>query len=252
MGSSRTGPRSTRSAATCTSRASRHGWCARANSLCPWNEASRHPRADVGPLRFERLAEEARALEAVAPRLIHRLGEPDARTDGDVDVLPARAYLERRRIERKSVLRAGDAERLAQASRTRAQQPLVRDAAAAAHRGEALRGGERADQHRAGAALGLAYEVEAPVHAIGAVDIGVTRRTEHHAVAFGAAAKGMRGRVGMVIGLELDDDAADALEQQRRSDEIGGDRVHAAGKETSAEQLRHRGVSIGNSAAGVA
>jgi len=46
-----------------------------------------------------------------------------------------------------------------------------------------------------------------------------------------------------VVGLDLDDDAADALEQERRTDEIGGDRVHAAGEETSTEQLGHRGVS---------
>src|SRR5262245_59526007 len=55
----------------------------------------------------------------------------------------------------------------------------------------------------------------------------------------------MRGRIGVVIGLDLDDDAADAFEQERRTDEIGGDRVHAAGEEVSAEQLGpwHRGVS---------
>src|SRR5258708_36840089 len=86
--------------------------------------------------------------------------------------------------------------------------------------GEALRGRERADEHRAGTALRLAYEVEAPVHAVGAVDIGVARRTEHHAVALGAAAERMRGRIGVMVGLDLDDDAADRLEQQRRADEI--------------------------------
>src|SRR6516225_8027336 len=252
MGSSQTGRRSRRSAATSTSRASPRGWRAWTNSSCPaWNEAARHPRANTGPSRFERLAEETRAFEAVAPRMIHGLGQPDARADGDVDVLRARAYLEWRRIERKAVLRAGDAERLAQASRPGAQQALVRDAAAAAHRGEALRGRERADQHRAGAALRLAYEVEAPVHAVRAVDVGVAGRTEHHTVPLGAAAERMRGRIGVVVGLDLDDDAADALEQERRADEIGGDRVHAAGKETSAEQLGpwHQGVSTGNGVA---
>src|SRR5215468_4376344 len=252
MGSSQTGRRSRRSAATSTSRASPRGWCARTNSSCPvWNEAARRPRRRTGPSRFERLAEEARAFEAIAPRLIHRLGEPDARADGDVDVLRARAYLERRLIKRKAVLRVGDAERLAQASRSRAQQALVGDAPAAAHRGQALRGCERADQHRAGATLRLAYEVEAPVHAVRAVDVGVAGRTEHHGVALGLPAERMRGRIGVVVGLELDDDAADALEQQRRADEIGGDRVHAARKETSAKQLGpwHQLVSTGSGAA---
>src|SRR5205823_10455577 len=60
-------------------------------------------------------------------------------------------------------------------------------------------GRERADQHRAGAALRLAYEVEAPVHAVRAVDVGVAGRTEHHAVALGAAAERMRGRIGVVV-----------------------------------------------------
>src|ERR1700746_2846245 len=176
MGSTRTGRHSRRSAATSTSRASPRGWCARTNSSCPaWNEAARHPRSRAEPSRFERLAEEARAFEAVAPRLFHRLGEADARADDDVDVPRARAYLERRLIERKGVLRVGDAERLAQASRPRAQQALVGDAAAAAHRGEAVRGRKRADEHRAGAALRLAYEGEAPVHAGRAGDGGGVR-----------------------------------------------------------------------------
>src|SRR5260221_6740142 len=149
--------------------------------------------------------------------MIPRLGEPDARVDGDVDVLRARAYLEWRRIERKGVLRAGDAERLAQASRPRAQQALVRDAAAAAHRGEALRGRKRADEHRAGTALRLAYEVEAPVDAVGAGDIGGAGRTEHHAVGLKAAAERRRGRIGVMVGLDLDDDASDAPEPQRHA-----------------------------------
>ena len=87
------------------------------------------------------------------------------------------------------------------------------------------------------------------MHAVRAVDVGVAGRTEHHAVALGLPAERMRGRIGVVVGLDLDDDAADALEQERRADEIGGDRVHAAGKETSAEQLGHRGVSTGGGVA---
>src|SRR5215472_6960523 len=115
---------------------------------------------------FERLADEARAFKAVAPGMIHGLGDPDTRADGDVDVARARENLEWRRIECKPVLRAGDGERLAQPSRPRPQQALVRDAAAAAHRRKAVRGRQRADQHRAGTALRLAHEVEAPVHAV--------------------------------------------------------------------------------------
>ena len=188
----------------------------------------------------ERLAEEARAFEAVAPGMIHRLGDADARSDGDLDVVRARKELERRLVERESVVLVGDAERLAQPSRARAQQPLVGDAAPAAHGGEAMRRRERADQHRAGDARRLADEIEAPMDAVGAVDIGIAGRAEHDGIARGRPAKRVRRRIGVVIGLDLDDDAADAIEQERRTDQLGRDRVHAAGEEGSAEQPCHR------------
>jgi hypothetical protein len=40
------------------------------------------------------------------------------------------------------------------------------------------------------------------------------------------------GRIGVVIGLDLDDPPADAVDQQRRPDQLGSDLVHAAGEET--------------------
>ncbi len=59
------------------------------------------------------------------------------------------------------------------------------------------------------------------MNAVGAVDIGIAGRTEHHGVARGASAEAMRRGFGVVIGLDLDDDAADAIEQQRRADQSG-------------------------------
>jgi hypothetical protein len=47
----------------------------------------------------------------------------------------------------------------------------------------------------------------------------------------------MRGRIGVVVGLDLDDDAADTLNQQRRADQIGRDLMYAAGEERSLEGL---------------
>src|SRR5262249_1170575 len=83
-------------------------------------------------------------------------------------------------------------------------------------------------------------------------DIGIARRTEHHRVALGPAAEGMRCGIGVVIGLDFDDGAANAFEQQRCPDEIGGNNVHAAGKETSAKEAArwHRVVSTGNGSGG--
>ena len=48
----------------------------------------------------------------------------------------------------------------------------------------------------------------------------------------------MRRRIGVVIGLDLDDAAAGAFEQQRRADQIGRDLMHAA-FEKVAVQVRH-------------
>ena len=49
----------------------------------------------------------------------------------------------------------------------------------------------------------------------------------------------MRCRIGVVIGLDLDDPAADAVEQQRRADQLGRDLMDAAGEELAAELLNH-------------
>src|SRR5262249_49275983 len=68
--------------------------------------------------------------------------------------------------------------------------------------------------------------------------------TEHDRVARGLPVERVRRGIGVVIGLDLDDDAADALEQQRRADEIGRHLVHAAGKEFSAEQGCHWGYRL--------
>ena len=45
----------------------------------------------------------------------------------------------------------------------------------------------------------------------------------------------MRRRVGVVIGLDLDDPAADAVDQQRRADQFGRDLMDAAGEERALE-----------------
>ena len=40
-----------------------------------------------------------------------------------------------------------------------------------------------------------------------------------------------------MIGLDLDDDAADAVDQERRADQIGRDLMHAAGKKRAFQRL---------------
>ena len=50
----------------------------------------------------------------------------------------------------------------------------------------------------------------------------------------------MRGRIGVVIGLELDNDAADTIDEQRRADQIGRDFEHGTiEKRTAKARGRH-------------
>ena len=161
-------------------------------------------------------------------------------------VLRAGAQLKWRDIERQAVVRDGDAERLAQPSGSGTQQPLFAQAAPPPHRREAFGRLQRADEHRGRAAFAFADEVDAPVDAVGAVDVGEARRAEHHGVARRHPAIAVRGRLGVVIGLELDDDAAHAVEQQRRANQFGRDLVHAAGKELPAKLFRHEMIVAAN------
>ncbi len=82
--------------------------------------------------------------------------------------------------------------------------------------------------------------------AVGTVNVGVTRRPEHHGIALGLAAEAVRRRIGVVIGLDLDDPAADAVDQQRRPDQIGRDLMNAAGEKRPMELRRgHRMLQCG-------
>src|SRR5206468_10717814 len=107
----------------------------------------------------------------------------------------------------------------------------------------------------AGGAFLLADEIDAPMDAVGAIDIGKAGWAEHHLVARRRPTEQMRGRIGVMIGLELDDDAADAVHQKRRTDQIGRNLVHAAGKERALERPakaladRARQNAIGGNAA---
>src|SRR6516162_10868895 len=96
---------------------------------------------------------------------------------------------------------------------------------------------QRADQDRARRAFLLADEIDAPVDAVGAIDIGKARWSEHHGVARRRPAEGMRGRVGVMVRLDFDDDPADAADQKGRADQIGRDHMYAAREKAAAQLL---------------
>jgi hypothetical protein len=73
------------------------------------------------------------------------------------------------------------------------------------HSGERFQG---AQQHSPGDARRIRRDVEAVVHAVREVDIGVPGRAEHDGVAGGTATEGVRRRIGFAgVGLGLDDPA---------------------------------------------
>src|ERR1700756_5400930 len=82
---------------------------------------------------FERLAEKARAFQAVAPRFFDRLGDADARSGDNLHLALAGKERERRRVDGQAVLGVGDPQRLADPAGAGAKQPHVGDAAPAVH-----------------------------------------------------------------------------------------------------------------------
>src|SRR5215213_4691145 len=194
----------------------------------------------------KRLAQKPRSLQPISPRQFNRFCNSDPQTGGDLGFAEPRMQREWRLIQRQRIVFDGDAERLAELAGPGTQRALLLQAAAAAHRRQTVGRLQRADQHGAGRACRLADEIQAPVDAVGAVDIGKTRRAEHHEDARRGTAKRVRGRVQMVIGLALGDAAADAVDQKRRPDQVGGYLMYAAIKKRAFQRLAEaRGGGIG-------
>ena len=66
---------------------------------------------------------------------------------------------------------------------------------------------ERADQHRRPHPLGLGHRVQQRVHAVGEVDVGAPRRAEQRGGPRRQPHERVAGRLGLVVGLGLDDHA---------------------------------------------
>jgi len=89
--------------------------------------------------------------------------------------------------------------------------PFVRQPTPTPHRSKPGGRLQFPDQHGAGRAFRLADKVQAPVDAVGPVDIGVPRRPEHHRIARRDPAKGVaRGIPRAAVSLDLDDASGDA------------------------------------------
>jgi hypothetical protein len=167
----------------------------------------------------------------VAPGSVGGPGDPDPRSDRDRRLLLSRHELERRAVERQAVVLAGDSERLAEAAGAGAEQSRIVKSATGAHHVEAVPRLERPDQHGARRPLLLANEVETPVDAVRAVDVGVPGRPEHRGVPLGSPPVAVSGGILVVVGLDLDDRTAHAVDEQRHADQVGRHVVNAPGEE---------------------
>src|ERR1700757_3041545 len=114
-------------------------------------------------------------------------------------------------VGRAAVVLAGHGKRLAESAGPAAEESLRVNPATLAHLLEAARRLQRPDQDCAGHSFALADQVQAPVDSVRPVDVGVAGGAEHRGVALRSAAVAVARRVLLVVGLHLDDPAADAL-----------------------------------------
>jgi hypothetical protein len=60
----------------------------------------------------------------------------------------------------------------------------------------------------------------------------------------------MRRRIGVMVGLDLDDEAADPVHQERGADQVGRDLMHAAREKGTLERLAQGGIEGRRGSAG--
>ena len=176
--------------------------------------------------------------QAVTPRVVGRLRQPDPRPGHDV-AMPVRSRGEQReRLAQRigTALAELDGERLADLARARAEIANGFEAAALPASLDAGGRLEGADEDGGRGPLGLGDEVEHRVDPVAEVDVGVAGRPEQRRVAPGRPAEGVAGGIAALIGLGLDDRPADAVVEQGAADQLGGHLPRRAGEELAVER----------------
>ena len=128
------------------------------------------------------------------------MADADARGDVDLDWrFPALATdRERTAGEVGAVVAAGDGEGEGEFAGTVGEVTgAARGRSAAAHEGEAGEGFQATDENASGRAVGFGNDVQALVHAVDQVDVGVAGRSIEDARARGEAAGGVGSEVGL-------------------------------------------------------
>ena len=211
----------------------------------PRAAASRPARwAQAAPARGRQRPREVRAPGgAEAPRQLGRLGDPDPRPGLRPRPLAsdrgARAKLERRLGRARAPLSSSPIpsatvslpgpEQSSRGSLRPRRRRIRLDPAG---------GLERADQHRGGAAVGLADRVQHAVDPVGEVDVGAAGRAEDRRGPRRQADVGVTGGIVALVALGLDDHPADPVDEQLAADQLARDLVHRAVEELGAESAQ--------------
>ena len=171
-------------------------------------------------------AQVARSRQPEAPLQLNLLGDSNARTGLQLELhFWPRVWCKdkRRPIQRAPIMRMSDRQRLPHPPWTRTQKARILLRSALPHRLNAMRRLKRPYEHASPVAFFEADEIQAPMQAVGAIDIDVARRPEQGCIASGFASVAVRGRITLVIGLGFDDHASDTLYQQQSSDQRSRD-----------------------------
>jgi len=119
------------------------------------------------------------------------------------------------------------AQRLAQATRTGAEQMWIVHPPPGLHDVEAGGWLQRPDQN--GAAR-QTDEIQAPVNPVRAIHVSMARRTKHGRISRGETAEAMGCRIVAGISLGLDDHAATALDEEGGANQVPSDRHGVVGE----------------------
>ena len=180
-----------------------------------------------------RPADKPVATDQKPQRQFDRLLDPDARCGFNLESHGPQRLPHHQLAARDigPVVGAGDAERHGEFGRARCQVLyLARGRPAPAHEVEPHHRFERANQDATGRAGGFADQIEALIHPIDKVDVGVARRPEDHFRARGDAPRGVGGLVARgEVRFGLHDDARGAAVDQDFAGQVARDVDRRAG-----------------------
>lgn len=143
-----------------------------------------------------------------APRPVRRGANPDSWSLPDTGARYRPPFREEQVLaghEVDAVVVAPDAKRLGEPRRPGTQQAVRGHTPVLSHELDSLQGLGGPKQHGTSLFVPPRDDVHTKVHAVSEIDVQVSGSTEHHAGSRGQAAKGVAGRIVLLVRLGLDD-----------------------------------------------